>query len=376
MPNIELLPNAQDLLPYWLALSRVPHCGPSCCQKLLTALGDITQVFKTSMPELVALGLPEKVIQGLQYPDWSAVERDLTWLQADTCHHILNWQDERYPPLLSEIADPPPVLFVQGELSVLMQSQLAVVGSRNPTPTGMEITRAWVAELVTAGLVITSGLALGIDGVAHNSAVTNEGKTIAVMGTGLQQVYPIRHQELARTIIANGGALLSEFALNMPPKAENFPRRNRIVSGLCLGTLVIEASLHSGSLITARLAAEQGREVFAIPGSVHNPLARGCHLLIRQGAKLVETVAEILEELPLLNTFAQQKKPLLTANVAISGLDAACAKLLECIAHEPTPWDLLVARSGKTVAELSVMLLQLELQGWVVSLHGSYMRVK
>lgn len=376
MPYIESLSDAQNVLPYWLALLHVPRCGPACCQKLLTAFGDITQAFKASTTELIALGLPEEVRQGLRYPDWSSVEKALAWLQADTQHHILTWQDKRYPPLLNEISDSPPVLFVQGDPKVLLQLQLAVVGSRNPTHGGVELTKAWVAELIASGLIITSGLALGIDAVAHHSALTNRGKTIAVMGTGLQRIYPARNQELAEAIVENGGALVSEFQLDMQPKAENFPRRNRVVSGLCLGTLVVEAGLRSGSLITARLAAEQGREVFAVPGSIHNPLARGCHLLIRQGAKLVETVAEVLEELPLLAPFTSQKVLTSVPEVATLALDEAHAKLLECIPHEPTSWDLLVVRSGKTVAELSLMLLQLELQGWIMCVHGSYMRVR
>lgn len=376
MPHNESLSDTQNALPYWLALLHIPGCGPACCRKLLTAFGDITRVFTASPDELAAVGLPSEVSHALSHPDWPRVEDTLAWLQADTNRHILTWHDRQYPFLLNEIPDPPPVLFVQGDLKILSQSQLAVVGSRNPTQAGVELTRAWVAELVEAGLVITSGLALGIDAAAHRSALTNKGKTIAVMGTGLQKIYPPRNQELAEAIVANGGALVSEFPLDTRPKAENFPRRNRVVSGLCLGTLVVEASLRSGSLITARLAAEQGREVFAVPGSVHNPLARGCHLLIRQGAKLVETVAEVVEELPLVSAFPSPNRLISKPPVVATGLDEPYAKLLECIPHEPTSWDLLITRSGKTVAELSVMLLQLELQGWIISVQGGYMRVK
>jgi DNA processing protein len=372
----ETLPDTQKLLPYWLALLHVPRCGPACCRKLLTAFGDITQIFKAKATDLAALGLVDEVRQGLLSPEWESVEHAIKWLQADSQRHILTWYDNQYPPQLKEIAASPPLLFIHGKPEVLWQSQLAVVGSRNPSPGGMELTEAWVEELVHSGLVITSGLALGIDAVAHRSALTYGGKTVAIMGTGLEQIYPVRHQKLAEAIITQGGALVSEFPLTTPPKAENFPRRNRVVSGLCLGTLVIEAGLRSGSLITARLAVEQGREVFAVPGSVHNPLAKGCHWLIQQGAKLVETVADVLEELPLVRTFSGQtpQKPALP--ITTMALDEAYAKLLECIPHEPTPCDLLVARSGKTVAELSVMLLQLELQGWIVSMYGGYMRVK
>jgi DNA processing protein len=207
--------------------------------------------------------------------------------------------DGRYPPLLREIPQAPPVLFVHGDPDCLRVPQLAMVGTRNPTPSGRETARQFAAHLAGAGMIITSGLALGIDAAAHQGALAGGGRTIAVMGTSLDRVYPAKHRDLARAI-AERGALVSELPTGTPALAENFPRRNRLISGLALGVLVVEAALQSGSLITARLALDQGREVFAIPGSIHNPLAKGCHALIRQGAKLVETANDIVEELGAL----------------------------------------------------------------------------
>ena len=334
----------------------------------------------------------------------AAAEHEIAWL-AEPNHHLITLSDPRYPPLLREIADPPAVLYVIGDPDLLSATQLGIVGSRNPTPGGSETAHAFASYLTQSGLTITSGLALGVDAAAHRGALAVGGKTIAVAGTGLDRVYPARHRELAHEI-AGQGALISEFSLGTPALPSNFPRRNRIISGLSLGVLVVEAALQSGSLITARLAAEQGREVFAIPGSIHNPLARGCHALIRQGAKLVETAADILEELgPIAQVtaavqgstniagrsrhpasrdistslYVRGRTPETTparqtdgeGNIA-TGLDVEAMTVLDCLGFDPTPVDSLIERSGLTPEAVSSMLLVLELQGHVVSAPGGH----
>ncbi|VFM95294.1 MAG: DNA protecting protein DprA [Candidatus Kentron sp. G] len=285
----------RDARHYWLALSRAPRLGDARLRALLARYPDPRVIFDANPDQLAKMGLPEAARQYIRAFDWPAMADDLRWLEQPD-HHLLTLSDAGYPPRLAEIPDPPPVLFARGGGEVLTHPQIAIVGSRNPTPMGQETAFAFARELARMGFVITSGLATGIDAAAHRGAMAGGGRTIAVVGTGLDRVYPGRHRELALEIVKNG-ACVSEFPLGTPPIAGNFPRRNRIISGLGLGILVVEATTRSGSLITARLAGEQGREVFAIPGSIHNPLARGCHLLLRQGAKLVESAADILEEI-------------------------------------------------------------------------------
>ena len=286
--------------------------------------------------------------------------------------HLITLDDPRYPALLRDIPDPPLALFVHGDPECLVTPQLAVVGSRNPTPGGRENAFEFARYLVGAGLTITSGLAAGIDGAAHRGALAGGGRTVAVVGTGLDRVYPAEHLELAHTITAQG-ALVSEFALGSRPTPGHFPKRNRLISGLSLGTLVVEATPHSGSLITAKLAGEQGRETFAIPGSIHNPQARGCHALIRQGAKLVETAADILEELgQLASTLDPPTQTPATDPAIETTLDADYQHLLQQLDDTPTPVDTLVQRSGLTAETVSSMLLVLELQGYVSSAAGGH----
>jgi len=316
-----------------------------------------------------AEGIPSQVQKALFEPDWDLIEKDLIWLEQDN-RHIVTIQDPRYPELLKQIADPPGLIFVQGDVDLLSQWQLAIVGSRNPSASGVDASYEFARYLAQGGISITSGLAIGIDAAAHKGALSAGGKTIAVVGTGLDRVYPAKHRELAHEI-ADSGAIISEFALGTPPKAENFPRRNRLISGLSLGTLVIEAAIRSGSLITARMAMEQGREVFAIPGSIHNPLARGCHKLIREGAKLVETATDILEELGAL---AGVQQPIIeNTRQAVSEpqeLDKDYQCLLENLGYDPIQIDVLIERCGLTADVVSSMLLLLELQGQVESLPG------
>lgn len=361
-------------LRHWLALYRAPGIGSAGFQALLERFGSPQVLFEAGRGTWSACGLSAETLAYLQAPDWAAVDADLAWL-AQPGHHALTLHDSAYPPLLRETAGAPPILFVLGDPAVLVAPQLAVVGSRNPSAPGRETAYEFARHLAGAGLVITSGLALGVDAAAHQGALDGGGKTIAVAGTGLDRVYPARHRELAHRI-AERGALVSEFTPGTPPLPDHFPRRNRILSGLALGTLVVEAAAQSGSLITARLAAEQGREVFAIPGSIHNPLARGCHALIRQGAKLVETAQDILEELgPAAHTLTP------VPAMGSAGNDhpefaVEAAKVLESLGFEPAAVDIIVERSGLTPDAVSSMLLVLELQGYVASTAGGlYTRV-
>jgi len=340
--------------------------------RLLTQFPNLEALFANPRS---AKGVSERTQQALLAPSWDLVEQDLTWF-GEPDRHIVTRQDVRYPPLLKEIADPPSMLFVQGDVGLLSQWQLAVVGSRNPSPSGRDNAFEFSRFLAQGGMTISSGLAMGIDAAAHQGALTAQGKTIAVIGTGLDRVYPAKHRDLAHDIVQQG-AIVSEFALGTAPRAENFPRRNRLISGLSLGTLVVEAATRSGSLITARMALEQGREVFAIPGSIHNPLARGCHQLIREGAKLVETAADIVEELGALAGVGERPvQDEVLADRDPQALDGDYQLLFECLGYDPIEIDSLVLQSGLTAETVSSMLLLLELEGQVASLSGGrYVRV-
>jgi len=254
-----------DETAYCLALHHIPGIGTRTFQKLLKKFGSARNIFESRISDVAAAKILNKnTLENLKKPDWHRVDKALAWA-TQTNNHILTLSDAKYPVLLKQIADPPPILFVKGILDLLQHNQIAQVGSRNPSPTGKETAYEFARELSNSGLIITSGLAIGIDGISHQGALDTNSPTIAVLGTGLDKVYPARHHKLAVNI-AETGALVSEYALGTPPTAANFPKRNRIISGLSVGTLVIEATLKSGSLITARIAAEQGREVFAIPG--------------------------------------------------------------------------------------------------------------
>lgn len=341
--------------------------------KLFEVFPNISDILDTPPSDLVKLGFPAKEVAKLSNPNWHLVERDLFWAQKPG-NHIITIKDLDYPPLLKEIPNPPPLLFVSGDLQLLKSPQIAIVGSRNPTPVGLEIAFVFAKELAQAGLVISSGFATGIDAASHRGAIIATGRTIAVMGTGLNQTYPAYHTSLSQKILDGGGVLLSEFPLESKGAVWHFPLRNRIISGLSMGTLVVEATMRSGSLITARLANEQGREVFAIPGSIYNQQAHGCHYLIRQGAKLVEQPSDILEELQGFAGLLQSKnlgeKNILEKNK----LDWEHRKLLDCIGFEITTVDILVMRTGLAVQQISAMLLELELQGLVKSMAGGYIR--
>ncbi|ALG68479.2 DNA-protecting protein DprA [Beggiatoa leptomitoformis] len=331
--------------------------------------------------EWATLGVKGELLQYLENPDKTIIEKDLHWLSLEN-NHLVTLNDPHYPHRLCEIHDPPPILFVHGDYTLLSSQQVAMVGTRNPSPLGKEIAYDFAKNLSQAGFTITSGLAMGIDAYSHQGALAATGRTIAVAGTGLDRVYPAQNRELAHQI-AQTGALISELPPGTPAKNQHFPRRNRIISGLSIGTLVVEASLRSGSLITARQAVEQGRDVFAIPGSIHNPLAKGCHALIKEGAKLVETAADVMEEL-FLHLPNQQRTIPLTPPLPVASnrltqhneLDGDYIRLLEYLCTEAQSIDNLVELSGLTAEAVSSMLLILELQGLIASQAGGlYVRL-
>ena len=374
MDALSQFPQEHRSLAAWLGLLHCRGIGPVRFHRLLARFETPQQILGLSTGALAAANLSPKIAAMMAEPAWPRVHADLCWLSASDQHHILTLDDNRYPPLLKETADPPPVLFVQGDPCHLSAPQLAIVGSRNPTPGGVQHAGRFARSLSNAGLCITSGMALGIDAAAHRGALTAGGATVAVIGCGPDIVYPTRHRQLAAEIVSCG-AVVSEFPPGTRPLAENFPRRNRIISGLALGVLVVEAALQSGSLISARLAGEQSREVFAIPGSIQNPLARGCHALIRQGAKLVETVEDILEELPPIarpgGPIAEQVK------AAALNLDDASSFLMSNLGYDPVSVDVMVERTRLTPEEVSSILLMLELTGAVkASPGGLYTKVE
>jgi len=340
--------------------------GPVTFSRLLTQFVDLSALFNDPKS---AQGVSERSRSALLTPNWDQVEQDLSWF-SEPNRHIVTLYDPHYPELLKQITDPPSILFVQGDVSLLSQWQMAIVGSRNPSASGRDMSYDFSRYLAQGGITITSGLAMGIDAAAHQGALAAKGKTIAVVGTGLDRVYPAMHRDLAHNI-ASHGAIVSEFSLGTPPRAENFPRRNRIISGLSLGTLIVEAAIRSGSLITARMALEQGREVFAIPGSIHNPLARGCHQLIREGAKLVETANDIIEELGALAGVKAQKEVVQEQATSTEiDVDEDYQILFNNLGYNPIEIDLLIDRCGLTAETVSSMLLLLELKGQVESLPG------
>lgn len=368
-------PADAEQLRCWLALAQTPGVGPQGFRELLAHFPDLTQLFQEKPQSLEALGLQRKTLSALRNPDWQRVENSLKWQQESPFNTILTLYDPRYPALLKEIPSPPPVLFVQGQVDTLARPQLAMVGSRNPTASGLGSAFDFAKALGQLGLAITSGLALGIDGAAHQGALAGKGITIGIAGTGPDRIYPAKHKKLAENIVTSG-AIMSEFPPGTPVRAQHFPRRNRIIAGLSLGTLVVEAAMNSGSLITARYALEHGREVLAIPGSIHNPLARGCNALIREGAKLVESIEDVLEALNLL-TPTSPPQPTLEAEPSPFELTKDYQDLLNKINFAPTPVDRLVELTGMAPEAIASMVLVLELEGYVIATAGgSYQRIR
>ncbi|MDT8407325.1 MAG: DNA-processing protein DprA [Methylococcales bacterium] len=354
----------------WLTLIRTPGLGARTLERVLDVL-EPEQLLAESASALRVLGLKAHVIDGLKNPPLARVEQDLAWLDAPG-HHFISCRDSRFPPLLTESGDAPVGLFVLGDPEVLMTPQIALVGSRNPSRLGVEQARRFAQTLAGQGFTITSGLALGIDAASHEGALAAGGLTVAVTGTGLDRVYPARHLQLAQSI-AGQGALVSEFPPGTTAKAGHFPRRNRIISGLSLAVCVIEAAQRSGSLITARLALEQNRDVFALPGAINNPLAQGCNHLIREGACLVTEPEHIAEQ---LGHFFQKNGPAIPAQPQ-SELDLELQTLLNLVMFSPTSMDELVSQTGLAVDEVASRLLQLELSGYVdTTAGGCYIRCR
>ncbi|HXZ54934.1 MAG TPA: DNA-processing protein DprA [Burkholderiales bacterium] len=351
-------------LAAWIELSLVPGLGGGRLRSLLSAFGLPANVLRATRPQLCRV-VPEPLAESILGRKRGAeVDKALRWADKPG-HAVLTLADGAYPKQLLEIPDPPALLYVVGESQLLSCRALAVVGSRNATPQGLKNAHAFARALSDAGLAVVSGLALGVDSEAHRGGLEGRGSTFAVLGTGVDITYPRRNAPLAGEI-ASRGALVSEFPLGTEPYAGNFPRRNRLISGLAKGCLVVEAAMDSGSLITARLAADQGREVFAIPGSIHSPLSKGCHALIKQGAKLVESAHDVLEELGLA------VRPPEEAPDAGVGHD-----LLDKMGYDPCDINEIVARSGLPVEAVSATLLQLELDGKIAGLPGGlYQRVR
>jgi DNA processing protein len=357
----------REELAAWLRLQLTPGVGNDTARRLLAAFGLPTAVWEHSFSawQTVTSARTARAMQSPPETLPAALERLTAWLDDSPDHHIVTLADARYPAALLNTADPPLMLYLRGRAEVLAHPRmLAIVGSRNPTPQGETNARQFARSLGQAGLCVVSGLALGVDGAAHAGALDSGAPTIAVVGTGLDTVYPTRHAALAARIAANG-LIVSEYPLGTPPLAAHFPQRNRIIAGLSQGTLVVEAAVRSGSLITARCAAEQGREVFAIPGSIHAPQSRGCHALIRQGAKLVESAQDILEDLQLVSP---------AGNAPSDTTEPPDDNLLHAIGHDPVSLDALQARTGLDTATLQARLLELELDGWVGRLPGGLLQ--
>jgi DNA processing protein len=352
----------------WLVLAHA-YVRVSEVEMLLERFGDVAAIVDQPRARLREAGLPEEKCAALASPDDNAIDAALAWL-ADERHHLVTWGNEGYPELLGQIPGPPLLLYVNGSVEALQLPALAVIGSRNPTQGGIRNARDFARHLARQGFAIVSGMAQGIDAAAHRGALDANGTTIAFLGTGIDRVYPAGNRELAHAIAASG-ALVSEYPLGAPPERWHFPERNRLISGLSLGTLVVGAARRSGSLITARLAGDQGREIFALPGSIHNPLARGCHTLIRQGAKLVETAGDILAELrPLAGHMLEPGEDHAAPDMPTEPPDDDYAVLRNVLSHDPVTIDELEKQCALTIDQLSSMLLILELHGEVESLSG------
>jgi DNA processing protein len=366
-----------------LALLRAPGIGQAAARALIERAGSARSACEQARRWRGDFGLSAKALAWIEAPDAARIEADAQWL-AQPSHHLLRFTDADFPPQLAQIPQPPAALFIAGDPALLLRAQIAVVGARNASAQGLANAREFARVFARAGLVVTSGMADGIDGAAHAGALDADAATIGVIGTGADLFYPRKHCELAARITAHG-AIVSEYPLGTPARAEHFPQRNRLIAGLSLGTLVIEAGLQSGSLITARLAGEMGREVFALPGSIHNPLARGCHRLIRDGARLTETAQEVIEALvPAARALGADLRARLeteparsTANPRMDrGRDPDYDRLLAALGETPLALDELAARTGLKPAELSSMLLLLELEGVIApAVNGRWQRI-
>ncbi len=354
----------------YLALATLKGLSSHQLAIIVKRLSKIDDLFQLTSKQQEDIGLSIRLIQALKKTDWQAIDRMQAWQQQSAHHHLITYLDTAYSAQLKEIADPPPLLFAKGDIALLNTNAVALVGSRRASQQGLDNSHEFAKALAEKNYTIISGLAQGIDTKAHLGALAANGKTIAVMGTGIDQVYPYRNRSLANAI-EQSGLLLSEFPLDSKPMPFHFPRRNRIISGLSLGILVVEASLNSGSLITARLGLEQGKEVFALPSSVHNPLAKGCHHLIKQGAKLIESIEDIIEEFP---PNAVNETQALKDNM-IKKLESNPQTLVEFVGYEITSVHSIMALSDLPPQTVSCQLVELELKGIIKSVLGGYMRL-
>jgi DNA processing protein len=358
-------------LENWLVLAQIPHFSVASLNKVAAKfhLG-LPEILTSTKQSLQAIGFNDQQIGTIQQPDKRLIDKSLGWLQDENNRFLIYHDHPHYPSLLKNIPSPPPLIYGYGDVNYLNNYQLAMVGSRTPSHSGKEIAKYFANQLSQCGWTITSGLALGVDGFAHQGALIGNDSTIAVLGTAIDKMYPRRHIKLAEEILANDGLIISEFAPQTVGRAEFFPRRNRIISGLSLGTIIVEAAIKSGSLITARYAMEQNREVFAIPGNIQNPMSAGCHHLIQQGAKLVTCIDDINEEfmhLKLMPIIAKEEKN--------KSQSLASDKLLDSVDFEVTPLDIVAQRSGIKVADVMSQLLECELRGLVAAVPGGYIKL-
>jgi DNA processing protein len=352
----------------WASLQLIPGLGTRTLVALLRHFGGAIELRRASRQSVAKIAPPEVASAIERGPAPAQLDQALAWLREEG-HALLAWDDPAYPQALLTIADPPPVFYYAGQRGLLNRPAMAIVGSRNATPQGVEHAEAFGAALSAAGLTIISGLAVGIDAAAHRGGLSAAGSSIAVTGTGPEQVYPPSNRDLARRLESEGG-VLSEFALGTPPLPENFPRRNRVISGIARGVLVVEATLNSGSLITARLAAEQGRDVFAVPGSIHSPFSKGAHRLIREGAKLVETAQDVLEELGIGTGLPAEGIETPSPQTDNPAAGKNTARVLAALGHDPAGIDVLARRTGLAAEAITVALVELEVGGRVASLPG------
>lgn len=355
---------------HWLTLKLTPYLGAATIAKI-TAHYPVAELLSMNANQLASLKLRPQTIQALTSPNTGLIEELEDWCEQ-TNHHLLCFEQDAYPQLLKQISSPPEVLFVKGDPEVLSTPQLAIIGSRENTISGKENAYHFARHIAELGITVTSGLAIGIDGQSHRGAIEANGQTIAVLGTGLDCIYPKRHTALAEQIV-DSGALVSEFLPQQGVRAEQFPKRNRIISGLSHGTLVVEAALKSGSLVTARTAMEQNREVFAIPGSIHSPMSEGCHHLIKQGAKLVENIHDIIEEVGPFQHYLAKQHIEICQNDPISKEEED--PFLACIGYEITPVDIIAQRSNLPVNDVLARLLDMEIAGKVAAVGGGYSRI-
>ncbi len=370
-PNL----SEEQLLTKWLVFDGIPKFGAQTLVSLTQSIQcSPLSLLTFSHSQLKSIGFSPDQITAILSPDHQKIERQLMWCAASNDHFAIYPGHPKYPKLLSEIARPPFILFGIGNQALLNAPQLAIVGSRRPSHYGRQQAAEFAQQIATSGFCITSGLAAGIDACAHQGALNVGGSTIAVLGNGLKHIYPKRHQQLARSIVDNDGLILSEFHVDAAPKAHHFPRRNRLVSGLCCGVLVVEAAIKSGSLITAKYALEQNREVMAIPGSLLNPLSEGGHHLIKQGAKLVTDINDILEEFQNVsscNTSTVCKKIQKSPSESL-----ATDKLLDSVGYDVTALDVIIQRSKLPINDVLVQLLEYELRGSVASVPGGYVKLR